>query len=174
MLGTNTELKSSFAGEVVTALDQVLDYLLAMAPAEGNGADIQLSFSEVRAAKQVPDEGFISMRHLAASMGVPLSTATHVVDRLVVKGVVVRIRPKHDRRLVLVELSERSKEHRQLLFRERVALIAQIMEPLGDAAREQVVRVLSQIAERAASHRAALLARSEAGATAPSQAGTGS
>ena len=171
MLGTNTELKSSQAGEVVTALERVFDYLLAMAPVEGNGADIQLSFSEVRAAKQVPDEGFISMRHLAASMGLPLSTATHVVDRLVVKGVVVRIRPKHDRRLVLVELSERSKEHRQLLFRERVALIAQILEPLGDAARAQAAQVLSQIAGQAAAHRAAALARSEAGAPAPSLAG---
>jgi DNA-binding MarR family transcriptional regulator len=168
----DADLKSSFAGEVVTALDRVFDYLLAMAPAEGNGADIRLSFSEVRAAKQVPDEGFISMRHLAASMGVPLSTATRVVDRLVVKGVVARIRSKHDRRLVLVELSERSKEHRRLLFRERVALIAQILEPLGDAARAQVVRVLSQIAEQAAAHRAAALARAEAGATAPALAGT--
>ena len=168
----DAEQKSSFAGEVVTALDRIFDYLLAMAPAEGSGSDIQLSFSEVRAANQVPDEGFISMRHLAASIGVPLSTATHVVDRLVAKGVVVRIRPKHDRRLVLVELSERSKKHRQLLFRERVALIAQILEPLDDDARQHVVRVLGQIAEQAAAHRAAALARSEAGATGPSQAGT--
>jgi len=171
MLGTDADPKTSFAGEVVTALDQVFDYLLAMAPAEGSGADIQLSFSELRAAKQVPDEGSINMRHLAASMGVPLSTATRLVDRLVAKGVVARMRPKHDRRLVLVELSERSKEYRQLLFRARVALIAQILEPLGDAARAQAAQVLSQIAGQAAAHRAAALARSEAGAPAPSLAG---
>jgi len=81
------------------------------------------------------------------------------------------MRPKHDRRLVLVELSERSKEYRQLLFRARVALIAQILEPLGDAARAQAAQVLSQIAGQAAAHRAAALARSEAGAPAPSLAG---
>jgi membrane fusion protein, multidrug efflux system len=39
-------------------------------------------------------------------------------------------------------------------------------------AREQVVRVLGQIAEQAAAHRATPLARSQTGATAPSQAGT--
>ena len=114
MFETDTEPTSSFVGEVVTALDRVFDSLLTAVPAEENGADIQLSFSEVHAAKQVPDEGFMA----------------------------VRIRPKH----------VRSKEQRQLRSRERVALIARILEPnlepLGDAARVQAVRVFSQIAER--------------------------
>ena len=46
------------------------------------------------------------MTHLAESLGVPLSTATHTVDRLVAKGLVERNRSEEDRRVVEVQMSE--------------------------------------------------------------------
>ena len=42
------------------------------------------------------------MSNLAESLGVPLSTATHTVDRLVAKGLVERNRSEEDRRVVEV------------------------------------------------------------------------
>ena len=79
-------------------------------------------------------------------MGVSLPTATHLVDRLAAKGVVVRTRPEHDRRLVLVALSEQSKAQQRAFFENRVALILSVLEPLGPTEREQVVKALGEIA----------------------------
>ncbi len=131
---------------MVIALDRVLDRLFAVAPAEGAGWEVPLTLQEVRAAKTIPPTGPVSMSILASSVGVSLPTATHLVDRLVAKGVAVRTRPEHDRRLVLVALSEQSKAHRLAFFENRVELIVSILEPLGPTEREQVVKALGEIA----------------------------
>lgn len=144
------------ARKVVTALDGIFGHLMAQAPAEGAGPETPLTFSEVRAIKMLPPVGTVSMRVLAEALGVALPTATHLVDRLVEKGVVERIRPEYDRRVVLVGLSEKSKAHREALFNHRVGLVAQIIEPLGPAVREQVARTFNEIAQAAASQAKAL------------------
>ncbi len=152
---TESELQScSFS--VVTALDRLLDYLIARAPAEGVCQDIPLAFSEMRALRTIPVSGCIPMHQLATAMGVPVSTATRVVDRLVTKGLAARIRSESDRRLVLVELGEPARAARQSAFTRHVGLIQQILEPLSPAAREQVVHVFDQIAHAARSQPPAL------------------
>ncbi len=134
------------ARDMVSALDRILDRLMAAAPVEGVGSDVPLTLQEVRATKAIPPSGSVSMSTLASSMGVSLPTATHFVDRLVTKGVAVRTRTEQDRRLVLVALSERSKAHHRTFFENRVALVLDILEPLDPAEREQVTRALGEIA----------------------------
>jgi DNA-binding MarR family transcriptional regulator len=142
------------ARDLVTALDRILDRLIEVAPAEEAGCEVPLTLQEVRASKKIAHTGSISMSMLASSMGVSLPTATHLADRLVAKGVAVRTRPEHDRRLVLIALSERSKAHRLAFYENRVELIRSILEPLVPAEREQAVKALAEIA-RAVQSRAA-------------------
>jgi DNA-binding MarR family transcriptional regulator len=144
------------ARDIVFALDRVFDSLLSVIPMEGAGADIPLTLTEVRATRRLPLSGSVSMRALAGSLAVSLPATTHLVDRLVRKGVVVRSRPDHDRRLVLVELSERSKEWRRELFDRRARMVQQILEPVKGVTRGQFAAVLSQIADAASAHEAAL------------------
>ena len=132
---------------VISAIEKLFDYLMARSPAEEFCQDIPLAFSEVRALRTIPVTGCITMHQLASSTGVPVSTATRVVDRLVAKELAVRIRPEYDRRLVLVELSEKTRASRQSTFSRHVGLIQQILEPLSPAAREQVARVFGEIAQ---------------------------
>lgn len=134
------------ARAMVTSLDQILNRMIEVAPAEGVEAEVPLTLQDVRALKAIPPTGSVSMTVLASSMGISLPTATHLVDRLAAKGVVVRTRTEQDRRLVLVALSERSKAHRQAFFENRVALILGILEPYGPAEREQVVKALGDLA----------------------------
>ena len=108
-----------------------------------------MTFSEIRAVKSLPDNGGISMRQLSDVLGVPLPTATHLVSRLVEKGVVVRVRPEYDRRVVLVELSERLKTHRQALYDKRVELLERIIQPLAPEVRDQILLTFNAIAESA-------------------------
>jgi DNA-binding MarR family transcriptional regulator len=72
------------------------------------------------------------------------------------KGVAVRFRPEHDRRVVLVELSAKAKAHRDALFSKRVELVEKMLAPLRPAVREQVACVFGEIAQSAAAHAAAL------------------
>jgi DNA-binding MarR family transcriptional regulator len=134
------------ARAMVTALDRIIDRLIMVAPTEGFGGDVPLTLQEVRATKAIPPEGSVSMSSLASSIGVTLPTATHLVDRLAAKGVVVRTRPEYDRRLVLVALSDQSKAHQRAFFENRVGLSLSILEPFDPTAREQAVRALGEIA----------------------------
>lgn len=136
---------------VVSALDKLFDYLIARGPVEEFCQEIPLAFSEVRALRTIPSMDRITMHQLATAMGVPVSTATRIVDRLVSKDLAVRVRSENDRRLVLVELSEQTRAHRQRIFDRHVGLIQQILEPLSPAACQQVTQVFDQIAHAARS-----------------------
>jgi len=142
----NAATLDRLARAMVTALDQILERMIEVAPAEQVDEGVPLTLQDVRALKAIPATGSVSMTVLASSMGISLPTATHLVDRLAAKGVVVRTRTEQDRRLVLVALSERSKAHRRAFFENRVALILGILEPFGPAEREQVVKAIDELA----------------------------
>ena len=149
------------ARDMVGSLDQILDRLIAAAPAEAADWEVPLTFQEMRAAKAIPLTESVSMSTLASSMGISLPTATHLVDRLAAKGVAVRTRTEHDRRLVLVALSEKSKTQRRAFFENRVSLILSILEPLGPVEREQVVKALGEIARMVQSRAAGQAGRTD-------------
>jgi len=144
--GGRAAVLDRLARDMVTALDRILDHFVAAAPAPTEGAEIPLTLQEVRVIKTLIPRESITMSTLASSMGVSLPTATHLVDRLVAKGITERTRPEHDRRLVLVALSERSKAHERRFLENRTALILSILEPFGPAEREQVVKAFGEIA----------------------------
>ena len=152
------------ARDMVSALDRILDHLMAAAPAEGAGSEVPLTLQEVHVVKTIAPRESISMSTLASSMGISLPTATHLVDRLVTKGVAVRTRPEHARRLVLVALSEQAKARERAFFENRVALVLNILAALTPAERGQVVRALGEIA-RVVQSRAA----SQAGLQTPNE-----
>src|ERR1019366_8500241 len=73
-----------------------------MLPRRTGDDALEISREEIRALvilDSSPPESRqrIMMSNLAESLGVPLSTATHTVDRLVAKGLVVRNRSEADR-----------------------------------------------------------------------------
>jgi DNA-binding MarR family transcriptional regulator len=144
------------AREMVVALDRIIYHMVAAVPIEESCAEIPLTLQEVRVIKTISPKGAITMSTLASSLGVSLPTATHLVDRLVAKGIVVRTKSEHDRRLVLVTLSDLSKANDRKFFENRVALILGFLEPLGPAERGQVVNVLAGIAEAVQSRAAGL------------------
>jgi len=142
---------SGLAAQVVSTVEQIFDYMLSVHTAGVEG-EVPLTFSEVRAAKLIPESGHITMRSMAEALGVSMPTATHIADRLVKKGIAVRCRPEYDRRVVLMELSEGARAHRRSFFRKRVKLIGQILQPLSPAARKNVARVMSEIAQATTIH----------------------
>ena len=59
---------------------------------------LDCSREEIRALILLRISGRTIMSDFAGELGVPLSTATHTIDRLVAKGLVTRVRSELDRR----------------------------------------------------------------------------
>ena len=74
--------------------------------------DLDLSFSktEIITLLLLEQEGEMIMSKLAEELGVPLSTATGVVERVVKKGYLLRERSEKDRRIVVIRLTQEGKE----------------------------------------------------------------
>ena len=75
----------------------------------------------------------------------PLSTATHTVDRLVAKGLAERNRSEEDRRVVAVQMSEYGRQLQEV-FRERRKVVARSwLEPLSDQERTIFLQLMAKI-----------------------------
>lgn len=89
------------------------------------------------------------MSDLAAALGVPLSTATHTIDRLVEKELVVRSRSEQDRRVVQVEMSDRGKALQTTLRSKQQAMARSWLAPLSPGEREKFLELMAKISARA-------------------------
>ena len=93
----------------------------------------------------------MTMSVLADSASIPLSTATGIVDRLVEDELVTRRRAKEDRRLVVVELTERGRKlvqyHREL----RKEVFSRLLSELNEAEKRELLRLLGKAVRKAGS-----------------------
>jgi DNA-binding MarR family transcriptional regulator len=111
----------------------------------GDEAALEISREEIRAMVILDSGERIMMSNLADSLGVPLSTATHTVDRLVAKGLVLRNRSEEDRRVVQVEMSDYGRKLQEE-FRDKRKLMARSwLEPLSSGEREVFLELMSKI-----------------------------
>jgi DNA-binding MarR family transcriptional regulator len=82
-------------------------------------------------------------------LGIPLSTAAHTIDRLVHKGLVMRVRSDEDRRIVQVEMSESGKKLHAALRAKHQAMALSWLEPLSPNGRETFLNMMAKIADGA-------------------------
>ena len=94
------------------------------------------SAQELFALNTVGRRDRLTMGDLATAMRVPLSTASRVVDRLVDKGLVIRMPLAHDRRVVQVGFSPRGQRINRFVVVSRQAAAVKLLESLraGDTA----------------------------------------
>jgi DNA-binding MarR family transcriptional regulator len=76
---------------------------------------------ELRALATLGQRNILTMSELAGILKVPLSTATHMIDKLVAKDLVERRHVKHDRRIVQVAFSKKGKRIHQFVLESRFA-----------------------------------------------------
>jgi DNA-binding MarR family transcriptional regulator len=121
--------------------------MLPRQPAEEQS--LELSREEIRALILLRSSGRSIMSDFAGSLGIPLSTATHTIDRLVHKGLVMRVRSDEDRRIVQVEMSEPGKKLHAALRAKHQAMALSWLEPLSPNERETFLSMMAKIAEGA-------------------------
>jgi len=154
---------------------QLLGYLDALfrrlvLPRQLEEPSPECSREEMRALILLRTSGRTIMTDFAAELGVPLSTATHTIDRLVRKGLVMRVRSEQDRRIVQVEMSAAGVAFQTALRARHQAMARSWLLPLSPAERETFLNLMSKITQGAkpeatSAHLAASAERSSPGAS---------
>lgn len=112
-----------------------------------NGTAAELSGTELYACNILGRKGRCTMTELAKECGVVLSSMTGVIDRLVAKAHVKRIRDEEeDRRKVFVELDKKGEKAYQELLEVEMETIITMMDSLNPEEQDTLLRVLGKAA----------------------------
>jgi DNA-binding MarR family transcriptional regulator len=133
------------AREKLMLLDQHIRTLtkrLYLGRVKGLAAD--LPNSEVFTCSALGRRGRCMMSGLAKECGFPLSSMTGIVDRLVAKGYVKRMRGDEDRRSVFVELTKKGEQVYQDALEAEMELIIAMMEALEPEEQDRLVVLLGK------------------------------
>lgn len=109
--------------------------------------DVELSPQDARALVTLADRGPLTMTDLSEMLGVPLSTATRIVERLIDKGLAIRSRIEDDRRVVRVDLSAEGNRLHQIFLEQRRAAGRAMLAPLTHGEREIFIELMTKITQ---------------------------
>jgi DNA-binding MarR family transcriptional regulator len=118
---------------------------MILSPQAAEPPSFEVTKEEVRAMIVLGLRSEITMSDLAEALAVPLSTATHTVDKLVAKELVVRTRSEHDRRLVLVAMSENGRKFQEALRAKHKSTARSWLAPLSPGERELFLELMAKI-----------------------------
>ncbi len=130
--------KKASLGRIVEAFPDIMRSLAPRRPVT-DGA-MELTIAQMRALHVVEDSGVCTMGKLARELGISLSSATGLADRLVERGFAEREAAANDRRVVRLRLAPAGK-HARSLFRKAV------LRRLSLAEQRLSVQELAQIAD---------------------------
>lgn len=106
--------------------------------------DLQMGPQDVRALIWLGRRTTCLMTDFAKGVGVPLSTATHLANRLVEKGIMLRERSEQDRRVVTVGLSELGGKLDSSFFLLRLARSKTLLSKLKPTEQKQLVALMQK------------------------------
>jgi len=132
------------SGQLLTYLDALFQRMM-LRRRTGEEPAPDCSREEMRALVILGPTRQTIMSTLADALDVPLSTATHTVDRLVAKGLVVRSRSEQDRRVVQVEMSDYGRKLQDAFRDKRREMARSWLEPLSQGEREIFLELMDKI-----------------------------
>jgi DNA-binding MarR family transcriptional regulator len=134
------------SGQLLGYLDTLFQRLVL--PRQPVEPALECSREEIRALILLGSSGRMIMSDFAAGLGVPLSTATHTVDRLVEKVLVVRNRRDEDRRVVELEMSENGRKLQASFRSKRQGMARSWLAALSPGEREIFLELMAKITLR--------------------------
>ncbi len=107
---------------------------------------VQLGKPELVALEAIARQSGVTMSRLAGSLGIRLSTATGIVDRLAEKNVVQRIRNHGDRRIVRLSLTDQGQRIVSAHRKQMRAVIGKMLGMLSVAERRALLDIMQKVA----------------------------
>lgn len=114
-------------------------------PEEWINLDMKLSKSELFTLLQVDRNGEIIMSQIADFVNIPMSTATGLIERLVKKGYIERMRNETDRRIVAIRLTDEGKKLIGEVKESVSKLIGTVLEVLTDEEKKLLMNLFSKL-----------------------------
>jgi DNA-binding MarR family transcriptional regulator len=112
---------------------------------------LEVSERELALLRALAKEGPMITRALGGRFGVPVSTMTGLVDRMEKKGLVRRVRGRHDRRAIELEATPAGALALREHARGMEAIARGMLETLGDRDQQALIVVLRRVREGFAS-----------------------
>ncbi|MCA2216831.1 MarR family winged helix-turn-helix transcriptional regulator [Jidongwangia harbinensis] len=131
------------------AVDDAAQALLAAWDAAREQATPRLSSPQLNALLVVERAEGINLRGLAGQLGMILSSASRLCDRLVASGMIERVPGRADRREIALFLTPSSRHLLDDLRRTRRRMIGEVLERMSPAGRAALVRGLGEFAAAA-------------------------
>ncbi len=113
--------------------------------ASADGSATELGGSELFACTTLGRKRRSTMTELSKECGLALSSVTGVVDRMVAKGLVKRVRDEdEDRRKVYVELDKNGEKIYQILLENEMEMIITMMDALKPGEQDALLKALGK------------------------------
>ncbi|MBU0517669.1 MarR family transcriptional regulator [bacterium] len=138
---SNLEIDSRELTELMQQLVNQFHFL----ESESIPPDSEFNFRELRVILLLGYKGPSKMSDIADKLGIAVSTATGIFDRLVDKGLAARERSEEDRRIVRVDLTERGRAIYQWDNDEHAKFVKQILSRLGRTDRVLFLGLMKKI-----------------------------
>jgi DNA-binding MarR family transcriptional regulator len=106
-----------------------------------------LTIAEASAIYAVGPDEPKTMKQIAETLGVAVSTPTRTIDRLLEKGFVNRKVGEKDRRKLLIELTTKGKELLENIDKENLEITKKMLNGLSDEEIETFKKILFKISE---------------------------
>jgi DNA-binding MarR family transcriptional regulator len=136
---------NDLAGHLTIQLERLMQGLMLSRVAEIDQG-LEMTPAEVHTVRML-SPGPLTMSSLAEALGVPLSTATHRVDKLVKRKLVVRGRSKIDRRVVEVSLSAKGRTLDERMHDVHRQTSEAMLAPLSAGERQVLIELITKINE---------------------------
>ena len=133
--------RAALIAEIADMLPEILRGLADRRPV--TGGDWELTIAQVRALGVVGDHSDCTMGELARRLGIGLSAATALADRLVQHGLIEREADPRDRRVVCLRLAGSGKRVRDTFRREKQH---QMRSALGRLSARELARIADGLA----------------------------
>jgi DNA-binding MarR family transcriptional regulator len=125
-------------------VDDAAQALLAAWDAAREQATPRLSWPQLSALLVVERAEGVNLRGLAGELGMLLSSASRLCDRLVASGMVERIPGRVDRREIALYLTPSSRQLLDELRRTRRQMLAAVLQRMSTAGRAGLIRGLTE------------------------------
>lgn len=127
-------------------VEDMLQQFRVVDEATANGPHIELSMQELRLVEYLGDEGPKIMRQAAEHLRLAVNSVTTLVDNLVKKNVVQRLRSEEDRRIVRIELTADGLRFYRAAVNEKMHLLRHMLAILTSEEREIFMVLFRKIA----------------------------
>lgn len=106
-----------------------------------------LTIAEANAIYAIGPDKPKTMKQIAETLGVAVSTPTRTIDRLLEKGFVNRSVGEKDRRQLLIELTPKGKKLLEDIDKENLEITRKMLKGLSDNEIDTFKKILSKISE---------------------------